>query len=509
MLPAKAIKNGVKRLQSDFCLKVEDITKSFPGTIALSRVKIEVKTGEVHALVGENGAGKSTLMNIISGVFPPDEGRIIFQGKPVRFANPSEAQAAGVGFVHQELALCPHINVAENIYMGRYDKGLFGFIKRRKLYADTAELLKLFKTNIRPEDKVADLNLADQQVVEIAKSLSLKCKLLILDEPTSSLSDSETEILFGIIRKLKGEGISVLYISHRIAEIFEICDRVTIFRDGCYINTFNVAEVTPRQVVESMVGRELHNLYPQKNDKPEETILEVSGLSRQGVFRDISFELRRGEILGIAGLVGSGRTEVARAVCAIDRLDAGEIRYLGNKVRFRNYTDAIRHGLCYLTEDRKQQGLFLNLSVKNNINATIIDNLSRYMLLPSKKEAENANAYVSKLNIKVSNIGQQVNSLSGGNQQKAMIAKWLSVSPAVIFMDEPTRGIDVGAKSEIHNMLRQLSNNGIGVIIISSELPEIIGMCDRVVVMHEGRITGEVQGGEITEKNIIMLASGQ
>ena len=496
-------------MQSEYCLKVENITKSFPGTMALSKVRLKVKTGEVHALVGENGAGKSTLMNVISGVFPPDDGKIIFQGKTVRFANPSEAQAAGVGFVHQELALCPHINVAENIYMGRYERGAFGFIKRKKLYADTAELLKLFKTDIRPEDKVSDLNLADQQVVEIAKSLSLECKLLILDEPTSSLSDSETEILFEIIRNLRRKGISVLYISHRIAEIFEICDKVTILRDGCYINTFNVSDVTPRQVVESMVGRELHDLYPQKNDKPGETILAVHALCRQGVFQDISFELRRGEILGISGLVGSGRTEVARAVCAIDRSDSGEITYLGKKVRFKNYADAIRRGLCYLTEDRKQQGLFLNLSVKNNINATIIDNISKYMILSSKREAENANAYVGKLNIKVSSISQQVNSLSGGNQQKAMIAKWLSVSPTVIFMDEPTRGIDVGAKSEIHNMLRQLSNTGIGVIIISSELPEIIGMCDRVVVMHEGRITGEVQSGEITEKNIIMLASGQ
>lgn len=496
-------------MQSEYCINVEGISKSFPGTKALSGVHIEVKTGEVHALVGENGAGKSTLMNIISGVLSPDEGRIVFQGEPVRFANPNEAQAAGIGFVHQELALCQHITVAENIYMGRYDKSIFGFIKRKKLYADTAELLKVFKTDIQPEDKVEDLNLADQQIVEIAKSLSLKCRLLILDEPTSSLSDSETEILFDIIRKLKSEGISVLYISHRIAEIFEICDRVTIFRDGCYIDTLNVSEVMPRQVVERMVGRELHDLYPPKNDHPEETILKVRSLCKQDVFRDISFTLRRREILGFSGLIGSGRTEVARAVCAIDRFDSGEICYLDKKVRFRNYEEAIRQGLCYLTEDRKQQGLFLNLSVKNNINAAVIDTLSKYMLLSAKKEAANANAHVKKLNIKVSNIEQQIDSLSGGNQQKAMVAMGLSVNPTVIIMDEPTRGIDVGAKSEIHNMLRRLSDSGIGVIIISSELPEIIGMCDRVIVMHEGRIQGEVQGTDITEKNIILLASGQ
>ena len=496
-------------MQSKYCLEVEHITKIFPGTIALSKVMLQVQAGEVHALVGENGAGKSTLMNIISGVLPPDEGTICFLGNPVRFANPSEAQAAGVGFVHQELALCPHISVAENIFMGRYETGAFGFIKRKKLYADTAELLKPFKTNIRPEQMVGSLNIADQQIVEIAKSLSLQCRLLILDEPTSSLSDAETEILFDIIRKLKSEGISVLYITQRIAEIFEICDRVTILRDGCYINTFPVSDVTPRQIVEGMVGRELNEFYPPKTSGASEPILQVEGLRRDGVFQDISFELRRGEILGLSGLVGSGRTEVARAICSIDKRDAGEIRYLGAPVRFRDYSDAIRHGLCYLTEDRKQQGLFLNLSVKNNINAAILDRLSRHLILQQKKEAENANTYVERLNIKVSNIGQLVNSLSGGNQQKAMIAKWLSVHPSVIIMDEPTRGIDVGAKSEIHNMLRELSNNGIGVILISSELPEIIGMCDRVVVMHEGRKTGEVSGEKITEKSIILLASGQ
>ena len=496
-------------MQGEYCLEVENITKIFPGTKALSSVKLQVKAGEVHALVGENGAGKSTLMNIISGVFPPEEGTIMFQGQPVRFSSPCEAQTAGVGFVHQELALCPHISVAENIYIGRYDTGPFGFIKRKKLYADTAELLKRFKTNIRPEELVGDLNIADQQIVEIAKSLSLQCKLLILDEPTSSLSDTETEILFSIIRNLRNKGISVLYISHRIAEIFEVCDRVTILRDGCYINTYNVSDVTPRQIVEGMVGRELKDLYPPKSSKAGESMLHISGLCREGIFRDISFELRRGEILGISGLIGSGRTEVARAICAIDKLDAGEIDYLGKRTRFKNYSDAIDHGLCYLTEDRKQQGLFLNLNVKNNINVAIIDSLSRHLILQRKKETENANAYVRRLNMKVSGIGQLVSSLSGGNQQKAMIAKWLSVNPSVIIMDEPTRGIDVGAKSEIHTMLRELSNNGIGIILNSSELPEIIGMCDRVIVMHEGRITGEVSGSEITEKNIILLASGQ
>jgi len=496
-------------LQCEDVLIVEGISKSFPGTQALTKVKMEVKAGEIHALVGENGAGKSTLMNIISGVFPPDEGRIVFLGKQVRFSNPNEAQMAGIGFVHQELSLCPHISVAENIYMGRYEKGFLGIIKRKKLYSDTTELLKVFNNNIRPEILAGELNLADQQIVEIAKSLSLKCKLLILDEPTSSLSDSETEILFNIIRKLKEDGIGILYISHRMAEIFELCDKVTIFRDGYYINTFNVKDTTPQQVVESMVGRELHNLYPPKSETPQETIMSVNALTKHGSFRDISFSLKRGEILGFSGLIGSGRTELARAICGIDRYDSGEIFFNHNKIAFKDYPDAIRHGVCYLTEDRKQQGLFLNLSISNNINASIIDRISRYLMLSPKKESENANEYVRKLNIKIADIAQHVNSLSGGNQQKVMIAKWLSINPNVIFMDEPTRGIDVGAKSEIHAMLREMSNAGIGVVIISSELPEIIGMCDRVIVMHEGSIKGEVTGEEITEKSIILLASGQ
>jgi ribose transport system ATP-binding protein len=499
----------VKKLDKNCILKVEGISKTFPGTKALSAVKIEVMEGEVHAVVGENGAGKSTLMNIISGVFQPDEGRIFFLNNQVKFANPSEAQAAGIGFVHQELALCQHISVAENIYMGRFDKGCLGIIKKKKLFADTIELLKMFNVNIKPDEKIGNLNVAEQQIVEIAKSLSLRCRLLILDEPTSSLSESETNILFNIIRNLKEQGIGVLYISHRIVEIFEVCDRVTIFRDGHYINTFNVPETTPRQVVECMVGRELNHLYPEKSADAEENLLEVRNLTKKGVFTDISFAIRKGEILGFSGLIGSGRTEVARAVCAIDRFDSGEIYILEKKTNFKNYQDAIKKGLCYLTEDRKQQGLFLNLSVKDNINVTMLEEISKRLIISSGKETENAMAYIQKLGIKVSAVSQQINSLSGGNQQKAMIAKWLSIHPKIIFMDEPTRGIDVGAKAEIHEMLRQLSNSGIGVVIISSELPEIIGMCDRVIVMQEGSIKGEVKGTEISEKKIIMLASGQ
>lgn len=496
-------------MEKNCILKVEGITKSFPGTKALSSVGLEVLEGEVHALVGENGAGKSTLMNVVSGVLSPDEGQINFMGRQVRFANPKEAQDAGIGFVHQELALCPHISVAENIFMGRYETGFLGVIKRKKLYADTQKQLETFRSPIKPDVKAGSLNVAQQQIVEIAKSLSLDCRLLILDEPTSSLSESETAILFDIIRDLKKKGLSVLYISHRIAEIFEVCDRVTVLRDGHYINTFDVAETTPRKVVESMVGREITNLYPDKNDETGDVLMEVKNLSKPGAFSNISFTLRKGEILGLSGLIGAGRTEVARAVCAIDDYKTGEVHVNGKRVDFKDYPGAIANGLCYLTEDRKQQGLFMNLSVKHNINATMVDRLANKLIINRKQETENAQAQVHDLNIKVSSLTQRIDSLSGGNQQKAMIAKWLSIKPRIIFMDEPTRGIDVGAKAEIHNILRELCNAGIGVVIISSELPEIIGMCDRVIVMHEGEIKGEVKGGEITEKRIIMLASGQ
>jgi ribose transport system ATP-binding protein len=496
-------------LDPNIILRVEGIDKSFPGTQALSQVHLDVSKGEVHGLVGENGAGKSTLMNIISGVHQPDRGKIVFLNREVFFNNPCEAQEAGIGFVHQELSLCQHISVAENIFMGRLPEGPLGFINKRKLYKATQELLDLFKTTIKPTDITLDLNVAEQQIVEIAKSLSLDCKLLILDEPTSSLTKAETITLYQIIRDLKKRGMAVLFISHRMADIFEVCDYVTVLRDGKFVNTFCVAETTSDKVVSNMVGREINQMYPDKSEAMGDELLRVCNLNRGGFFRNINFYLKRGEILGFSGLVGAGRTEVARAVCGIDPIDEGEVYLNGQKLDISCYSDALREGVCYLTEDRKRQGLFLKLSVQQNITVTEIDNISRHLLIPNDKELEIASTYVDKLGIKVSGLRQKVDSLSGGNQQKVMLAKWLSLNPKVIFMDEPTRGIDIGSKVEIHNMLRRLAKEGIGIIVISSELPEIIGMCDRVIVMHEGVISGEVTEAEICENKIIRLASGQ
>lgn len=498
-------------LTQNIVLEMKGITKRFPGTTALKDISMSVYEGEVHAIMGENGAGKSTLMNIISGVLQADEGTIVMNGQEVHFASPRDAQNSCIGFVHQELSLCSHLSVAENIFMGRLPVNNANIIRHNQLFKETEKLLGLFNTHISPFEKVSNLNVAEQQVIEIIKALSLNCKVLILDEPTSSLTEAETESLFKIIRDIKKKGISVLYISHRMSEIFEICDRVTVLRDGAYIGTMSTKDpdCSPKHIINMMVGRNIDNLYPAKSTKRGAELLKVENLTKKGLFEDISFSLYQGEILGFSGLVGAGRTEVARAICGIDPKDEGRIFLGGREVKINCYGDAIRAGIAYVSEDRKSEGLFLRMNIKENIVAGNLENIREGIVLNFKKEEEIANTYVRKLNVKASSVNQKVNSLSGGNQQKVMIAKWLSIHPQIIILDEPTRGIDVGAKSEIHKLLRELCDQGVGVIVISSELPEIIGMCDRVLIMHEGLAKGEVTKDEINEKNIISLASGQ
>lgn len=490
-------------------LKVKNISKAFPGTQALSNVSFDLRKGEVHALVGENGAGKSTMMNIISGVLTADSGEMLLYDKVIKQTTPKEAQEAGIGFVHQELATCTDLTVAENVFMGRLEefKNKVGLVDYKKLRKRTSEYLELFNSKIDPALKVGILKVADQQIIEIVKSLSLDCKILILDEPTSSLTEAETVTLFNIINDLKSKGISILYISHRMEEIFEICDRVTILRDGHYIDTLNVGETTAEEIVKNMVGRTITNFYPNKSEKIKDAIIEADGLTISDMFENVSFKLNKGEILGFSGLVGAGRTELMRGLCGLYKLESGSVMLHGEKLNIKSYSDAIDNGIVYLTEDRKLQGLFLNLSVKKNISAATIKKVTNRLLISNKRETGFSNEYVQQLGIKVPDVEYKVNNLSGGNQQKVMIAKWLATGPKVFILDEPTRGIDVGAKLEIHNMLRDLANQGIGIIIVSSELPEILGMCDRVIVMHEGRVTGEVTGEEISEERIITLAS--
>lgn len=493
----------------EYLLEVKGVTKQFPGTKALSKVQLQVKKGEVHALCGENGAGKSTLMNIIGGVFPPTEGTLWFEGNEIYPKNPREAQKLGIGFVHQELSLCPHLTAAENIFIGRLPHKLDA-IDFKKLWSDADEVLAQFSASFSSQKLVSELTVSEQQLVEIAKSVSLNCKLLILDEPTSSLTDKETTKLFEVVRNLSEKGISILYISHRMAEIFEICDTVSVFKDGSYICTMDTKDITAEDIIRSMVGRELGKLYPPKSSWIDEgkEILKIEHLC--GVpFRDVSFTLHKGEILGFAGLVGAGRSEIMRGLCAIDPVTSGSVILNGEKQNFKNYHNAVESGICYLTEDRKKSGLFLEMSIKNNMTSANLKAVSHGIWFDEKMEKDLVNTYVKQLSIKIPGIEYPISSLSGGNQQKCLVGKWLSINPKVIIMDEPTRGIDVGAKSEIHNLLRNLAEQGVGVIIVSSELPEVIGLSDRIAVVHEGHLVGFLTGEDATEENIMKLASGE
>lgn len=493
-------------LSEKVMISMRGIQKSFSSVQVLKGINLDVYEGEVHALVGENGAGKSTLMNIISGVLPANEGKIYLDGQEVHFRDPDDAQRSGIGFVHQELALCPHVTVAENIFIHRLPSKK-GVVDRAKLNAMAEKALSPFNTSIRPEQKLLELSVAQQQLVEIAKALALNCKVLIFDEPTSSLNDAEVEALFGVIRDIKKQGISVIYISHKLSELTEICDRVTVLRDGVVIDTHRVSEVTAESIVSEMVGKELKSFYPPKSEKIGRPILEVKNFNSRSHFSNISFTLKQGEILGISGLVGAGRTEVMRAICGIDHCESGQVLLEGSPLRIHNYRAAIYNGICYLPEDRKADGLFLEMSITRNLVALIIRKISKYGLVVRKSVNSLTEEYRRKLNIKFADPNQKVASLSGGNQQKVLIAKLLVSNPKVIIMDEPTRGIDVGAKTEVHNILRELCNSGVGVIVISSEMPEIVGLCDRVMVMHEGKMVGELDGNEITQDHIIASIS--
>jgi ribose transport system ATP-binding protein len=486
-------------------LEVRHLSKRFAATQALEDVSLAFRAGTVHAVVGENGAGKSTLVNLIGGVHLPDQGEIVLEGEPVRFRSPHDAMARGIGFVHQEIALCPHITVAENVFMARLeDRG--GLLDFRALYAQAAKLLGQFEAHVDPRATVGDLSVSQQQVVEIVKALSMNCKVIIFDEPTAALTEPEAERLFRIVETLRARGLAIIYISHRLGEIYRICDEVTVLRDGHFIATSPVSEVTQQQLVGRMVGRELADIYPPKARAPGETVLEVERLSCDGRFRDVSFSVRAGEILGFAGLVGSGRTEVARTVCGILRKTEGTVRVGGKPLNAQTYREAIRRGVVYMTEDRKTEGLFLEMSVAANVSVLDLDAVAARTLIDRGAEDALAEHAMAEMAIKAAGPGAKVGSLSGGNQQKVLIAKLLTVAPRVLFMDEPTRGIDVGAKAHIYRTLRALADRGLAVVVISSELPEVIGLCDRVVVMNEGRVRGTLERDAIDEQTIIGMA---
>lgn len=490
-------------------LRLEKVTKRFPGVLALDEVQFDLRRGEVHAVCGENGAGKSTLMKIISGQYQPDGGTIAYKGAQRRFASVLEAEKAGIAIIHQELNLIPHLSVAENIFLAREPKRGW-FIDRAALKRQSQACLDRLGVDIAPDALVKSLSVAQCQMVEIAKALSLNAEVLIMDEPTSSLTESETALLFQVIHDLKHQGVGIVYISHRLDEMAAIVDRVTVLRDGRYVSTQDFAATTVDEIVSRMVGRSLDEKFPERTSTPTNEILfSVSGLRRAGVFHDVGFELRRGEILGFAGLMGAGRTEVARAIFGADPLDAGRIRLGGKELAITSPRDAIGHGIAYLSEDRKSHGLAVKMSVVQNLTLATMDAVSnRFGFIDFKAEAEAAKTYIDMLSIRTPSEHQIAKLLSGGNQQKIVIGKWLFRQSRILFFDEPTRGIDVGAKFAIYQLLDRLAAQGIGVVLISSELPEILGLTDRVAVFHEGRITAVLTTRDTNQEEIMHYASG-
>ncbi len=488
-------------------LRMENINKHFPGVHALKDCHFELKAGEVHALLGENGAGKSTLMKVLTGVYKKDGGRIVFMDEELTALTPHKAQSMGISMIHQELNLMPHLSAAQNIFIGREPRIAGAFTDDNKMNRDAARLFELLGLSMNPRVRVADIAVAKQQMVEIAKALSFNSRVLIMDEPTAALTDKEIEELFHIIRDLKTAGTGIVYISHRMEELMEITDRITVMRDGAYIRTFNTSEVTRDSLIQTMVGRPIfEGAKSESTVRQDEIALEVRHICTD-LLKDVSFTLRRGEILGFSGLMGAGRTELARAIFGADPIESGEIVVDGKSVRIRSPKDAVRCGIGYLSEDRKQYGLALNLSVEDNTVLAAMEKFCHAGLIQFKKTATTAADYVRRLKTKTPGIGSEVRNLSGGNQQKVIIAKWLVRDCDILIFDEPTRGIDIGAKSEIYKLLSELAAAGKSIIMISSELPEILKMSDRIAVMCEGRITKILDIKEANQETIMKYAT--
>jgi ribose transport system ATP-binding protein len=491
-------------------LKLEGIGKSFPGVRALHNVHMEVRRGEVHALVGENGAGKSTLMKILSGAYTRDTGEIYWEGRPIHIHHPREAQDLGIGIIYQEFNLVPQLSIAENVWIGRepFRNRTLQLLDWKEMRRRTQALLDELHLPLDPRRAVAGLGVAQQQMVEIAKALSLDAKLLIMDEPTSALTGTEISQLFMLIQRLKARGVSVVFISHHLDEVFQICDRGTVLRDGEYINTVDLRQVTKEEIIRLMVGRNLDQQYPKLPARRGAEALRVEGLNREGMLYDISFTAFTGEILGIAGLVGAGRTELMRAIFGADPIQSGRITIFGKETLVNSPPVAIRAGVGLLPEDRKQQGLVLMLSVLHNMSMASLGRLTHRLLLRLGDERKQAAGFVDKLRIATPGVDQQVQYLSGGNQQKVVLAKWLASQSKILIFDEPTRGIDVGAKVEVYNLMNSLVQSGVAVIMVSSEMPELLGMSDRILVMYKGRVAAEMSRHEATQERLLAAAMG-
>jgi methyl-galactoside transport system ATP-binding protein/inositol transport system ATP-binding protein len=492
-------------------LVMKDIVKTFPGVKALKGVQLNVKYGEIHALMGENGAGKSTLMKSLIGIHPPTSGQIYFEGNLIENYTTAEALKMGIAMIHQELSPVEHRSIMENIWLGREPKNKLGLIDHKKMYEMSKEVLKEIDFNEDPKTLMVNLTVAQMQMIEIAKALSYKAKLIIMDEPTSALTNKEIDQLFSIMRRLRESGKSIIYISHKLDEIYTITDKITVYRDGEFIGTGNTKDIDVSQLIKMMVGREVDEMFPKEICEIGDVKMEVKSLSYGKKFQDVSFTVRKGEILGIAGLVGAGRTEVIETIFGIRGKTGGQIIIDGKEVDIKTPRDAKENKMALLTEDRRQTGIFPMLTVFQN---TIIAHLSKYVkkngLLDHKQAIADTNEYVSAISIKTPSIYQKIENLSGGNQQKVLVARWLLTDPEILFLDEPTRGIDVGAKSEIHRLITRLAGQGKSIIMVSSELPEVMGMSDRIVIMHEGKVTGIVENNsELTQEEIMRYATGQ
>lgn len=496
-----------------YILEAKGIDKSFSGVTVLKGAELNIEPGELHALMGENGAGKSTLMKIIMGIYTKDAGKVILDGQEVDFKSARDALDAGISMIHQELSPIPEMTVAENVFLGREQKKIKGlpFVDKKELNRKTQELLEEYDLSeyIKPNMKMKDLNIAQIQMMEIIKAVSYNSKVIIMDEPTSSLSEKETETLFRIIANLKEKKVGIIYISHRMEEVFELADRVSVLRDGQFIGCVKVADASREQLINMMVGRELEGGYPSNTAEKGEVVLELKNFTRKGVFKNVNLQVHAGEILGMAGLVGAGRSEVMRALVGYDKLDSGEIILEGKKIEIKHPKDAIKHHIIMASEDRKQLGLVLCRNIKENVSLQNFDKMSSGSFINKVKEIQLAKQYTEEMSTKMNGIGDLVSSLSGGNQQKVVLAKCLMSDPKVLIMDEPTRGIDVGAKATIYNIMINLAKQGIAIIMISSEMPELIGMSDRVIVMAEGEVKGELVGEEAKSQQTIMnLAFG-
>ncbi|MBE2272315.1 MAG: sugar ABC transporter ATP-binding protein [Anaerolinea sp.] len=490
-------------------LQMLNISKSFPGVHALSDVSLTINAGEVVALVGENGAGKSTLMRILNGVTTPDSGGIKWKGQSVTLRSPHDAQHYGISMIHQELALVPNLDVAKNIYLGREPRGLVpGTVDWAQMYRLATEQLRQLDVDIDPRTPIRRLSLAQQQMVEVAKALSLNAQLIVMDEPTSTLTDREVETLFRKMRSLRDQGVSVIFITHRLDEVFAVADRVVVLRDGAFVGSERIDDLTPNRVIAMMVGRTVDDLFPRPRTIVGDPVLEVRDLAFRSPTQSLSFTLHQGEILGIAGLVGSGRTELAETIFGVRRALRGKVLLNGTEVSIRMPAQAIASGIGFVPEDRKAQGLFLQLPVSSNIVISLYRFLARFGLVEGRKYHDVSEKFIERLGIRTPSGAQRVRNLSGGNQQKVVIAKWLTLEPKVLILDEPTRGIDIGAKAEIHQLMRQLAERGVGILMISSELPEVLGVSDRILVMHEGKLVMEFDPRRTSQDQIMRAATG-